>query len=61
MTAMPPQGPVVKVKPQPNIYTLLLLVAILFVVAATVIATQDLMNTYDVQIGDLFKHMTPPQ
>ncbi len=61
MAAMPPQGPVVKVKPRPNIYTLLLLVAILFVVTATVIATQDLMNTYDVRIGDLFKHMTPPQ
>ena len=55
MSAVSPQVPVVKVKPRPNIYTLLLLLAILFVVAATSVGVHHLMTDYGLQIGDLFK------
>jgi len=55
MTATPPQGPVVKVKPQPNIYTLLLGSAILFLLVATVWVTYDLMTTYGLSFAELFQ------
>lgn len=55
MTATPPQGPVVRVKPQPTVYTLLLVLAILFLVIAAAVATRDLMTTYGLSFGQLFQ------
>jgi len=54
MTAMPPQGPVVKVKPQPDIYTLLLIVAILVLAAGVGAVVWDLMENYGLTFGQLF-------
>ncbi len=59
MTAIPPQGPVVKVKPQPGIYAVLLLVAILFVGTAAVVVLHDLMTSYGMSFGDVFSASPP--
>lgn len=48
------QGPVVQVKPQPNIYTVLLMVAVVVLVFATVVVCYDLMTTYGMSFGDIF-------
>ena len=48
------QPPVVRVKPQPNIYTLLLILAIVFLAAAVGIVMYDLMTTYEMTFAELF-------
>jgi len=48
------QGPVVAVKPQANVYTVMLLVAILAMLIASVTVVLDLSASYDVPFGDIF-------
>ena len=59
MSQAPSQGPVMQVKPQPNIYSVLLIVAILVLLVAIVLVVMNLMaplpNGYGLEIGDLFK------
>ena len=54
MTALSPEGPVVKVKPQSNIYTLLLAVAILCLAAAVGVVVWDLLTNYGLSFAELF-------
>ena len=54
MAAMSMQGPVVRVKPQPDIYTLLLILAILFLAVTIGIVLHDLMTTYGMTFGEIF-------
>ncbi len=54
MAAMQLQGPVVRVKPRPDIYTLLLIVAILILAATIGIMLYDLMVTYGMSFVDIF-------
>ncbi len=54
MTAMPGQSPVVKVKPQPNIYTLLLILAIIFLAVTVGMVMHNLMTAYDMTFVELF-------
>ncbi len=60
MTAIPPRGPVVRVKPQSNVYTVLLLVAILVLAAAIGIVLHNLMTVYGLSLGELFQTLKPP-
>ena len=48
------QGPVVTVKPQANVYTVLLIIAILAMVAAVGTLVYDLTANYGMSIGDIF-------
>jgi len=54
MALMSPSGPVVKVKPQPNVYTLLLIVAILVLAFAAGTVIYDLMENYGLTFQQLF-------
>ena len=54
MTAMLGQSPVVKVKPQPDIYTLLLILAIVFLAVTVGIVMYNLMTAYDMTFVELF-------
>ena len=54
MTQTQPQGPVVPVKPQPNIYTVLLIIAVIGMAVAVGISLNDLMHNYGMTLGDLF-------
>ena len=55
MTAMlSGQSPVGKIKPQPNIYTLLLILAIIFLAVTVGIVMHNLMTTYDMTFVELF-------
>lgn len=61
MMATPPQGPVVRGKPQPNVYTMLLIVAIVVLIATVGIVIHNLMTVYGLSFADLFKvHKIPP-
>jgi len=57
MTQLPLQGPVVQVKPQPGIYTLLLIVAILALAATIGIVLYNLLSSlpdgYGLEFGAL--------
>ncbi|MCK4601160.1 MAG: hypothetical protein KAU28_01755 [Phycisphaerae bacterium] len=59
MTQLPSQGPVVWVKPQSTVYTILLAVAILILAVTIGLALYKLMadvpNGYGLSLGDLFK------
>ena len=55
MTMIPPQGPVVRVKPQSNIYTVLLVLGVIVLAAAIGIVAYDLMTTYGLSFGQLFQ------
>jgi len=48
------QGPVVQVKPQPNVYTVLLIVAIVVLALATGVVLYDMMTSYGMSFGDIF-------
>jgi hypothetical protein len=65
MTQMPSQGPVIEVRPEPNIYTVLLLVAILVLLVAVGMVfwklTAPLPQGYDLKIGELFEKFIPPR
>ena len=58
MTQLPSQGPVIQVKPQPGIYTLLLIVAILALVVTIGIVLYNLLsslpNGYGLELGTFF-------
>ncbi|KKL93693.1 hypothetical protein LCGC14_1872130 [marine sediment metagenome] len=47
-------GPVVKVKPQSNIYTLLLVVAIVCLAVTVGVVVNDLMSNYGLTFQELF-------
>ena len=49
-----PQGPVVAVKPQANVYTVLLIIAILAMAVAAGTLVYDLTTTYGMSLGDIF-------
>jgi len=55
MTMISPEGPVVRVKPQSNVYTVLLAVGVIVLAAAIGIVMHDLMTTYDLSFGQLFQ------
>ena len=48
------QSLVAKVKPQPNIYTLLLILAIIFLAVTVGIVMHNLMTAYDMTFVELF-------
>ena len=54
MTQTPTQGPVVPVKPQSNVYTVLLIIAAIVSIVAISISLHDLMVNYGLEFGDLF-------
>ena len=58
MTQVPAQGPVVYAKPQPNIYTVLLIVANLALLVTIGVVLYNLMASppagYGLRFGDLF-------
>jgi hypothetical protein len=54
MTQTQPQGPVVPVKAEPNIYTVLLIIAVIGMAVAVGISLNDLLNNYHMAFGDLF-------
>lgn len=58
MTQIPSQGPVVQVKPQPNIYSLMLIVAIIVLAATIGVVLMNLLapppTGYGLEIGQLF-------
>ncbi len=55
MTMIPPEGPVVRVKPQSNVYTVLLAVGAIVLATAIGIVVYDLMTTYGLSFGQLFQ------
>ena len=48
------QSPPVKVKPQPDIYTLLLIVAIIFLAVTVGMVMYNLMTTYGLTFTEMF-------
>jgi len=48
------QGPVVTVKPQANVYTVLLIVAILAMAFAAGTLVYDMIENYGMTFGDIF-------
>lgn len=55
MTSIPSgQSPVGKFKPQPDIYTLLLILAIVFLAVTVGLVIYNLMTTYDMKFVELF-------
>jgi hypothetical protein len=58
MTSLPPQGPVVKVKPQPDLYTLLLILAILILAVTIGVVLYDLMANYGMTLGEILTGKT---
>jgi len=61
MTQVPSQGPVVQVKPQPNIYTLMILVAIIVLVVTIALVLRNLLATppagYGLSFSEVFTGM----
>jgi hypothetical protein len=59
MTQTPSRGPVIEVKPQPNVYTVLLIVAIMALAVAIGVVLRRLMaevpTGYGLQFGQIFK------
>jgi hypothetical protein len=55
MTRLPgaPAGPVRK--PVPDVYSVLLLIAVIFLVAAITVVTVDLMTSYRLSFGQIFQ------
>ena len=53
MATMSPQGPVVRVRPQPDVYTLLLILAVLVLAVTIGIVLHDLMTTYGMTLGEI--------
>ena len=64
MTQVPTQGQVIQVKPVPDVYTLLVLVAILVLVVAAGMSLYYLMASppigYGLTFGDLLGHVKVP-
>lgn len=65
MTQMPSQSPLVETRPQPNVYTVLLFVAVVALAVAIGVALWKLMSApptgYGLRVGDLFKPFVPPR
>ena len=67
MTQIPSGGPVVQVKPQPNVYTVLLVVTIIVLAVTIGLVLHNLMSPvttpdgspggYGLSFGDLFKSL----
>jgi len=64
MTQSPSQGPVVEVKPQPTVYTVLLVIAILALAVAIGVVLWKLMaappSGYGLKVGQLFQPLQGP-
>ncbi|HET6427082.1 MAG TPA: hypothetical protein VM389_01080 [Phycisphaerae bacterium] len=56
----PREAPVVKVKPSSNVYTVLLIVAILILAFATGTVVHDLMQNYGLTFAELFSGQKAP-
>lgn len=54
MATINPQGPVVRVKAQDNVYTALLLIAILALAVAIGMGVYNLSANYGVSFGEMF-------
>jgi hypothetical protein len=50
----PATGAVMHVKPQPNIYTALVIIAIVFMIVAIAMGLHSLMGSYGMSMKDLF-------
>ena len=62
MTPIPSgQANVVRVKPQPNIYTLLLILAIVFLAVTVGLVIYNLMTTYGMTFGEVFYRSKSPE
>ena len=68
MSQMPSQGPVIETKPQPNIYTLLMIVAILALIVAISVVLYNLMAPvapdgagYGLTLKEVFRGGTLPK
>ncbi|HUS93079.1 MAG TPA: hypothetical protein VM695_14565 [Phycisphaerae bacterium] len=65
MTQSPSQGPVVEVKPQPNVYTILLLVAVIALAVAIGMCFWRLTAAspvgYGLEIRNFFDALTSPR
>lgn len=48
------QAPVVRVKPQPDVYTILLILAILLLATTIGVALYDLISTYGMTFTEIF-------
>ena len=60
MTSTSPSGPVVKVKPQPDVYTLLLIVAIFCLAVAVGAVVWNLVTHYGLSFTQLFTGQEAP-
>ena len=60
MTGISSQAPVVKVKPQPDVYSLLLILAILALGATIACLAHHLMTVYGLTLGELFTGQAIP-
>jgi hypothetical protein len=54
MTQNPATGPVVPVKAQPNVYTVLLIIAVIVLAVAAGICLNNLMGNYGMEFGQIF-------
>ena len=54
MTQLPQQQQVVRATPQANVYTILLVVAVLALAATIGVVVWNLMDTYALSIGQIF-------
>jgi len=54
MTTMPAQGPVATVKSQPDVYTLLLILAIIVLGVTVGIILHNLMTAYGMTLAEIF-------
>lgn len=56
------QGPIVPIQPQPNIYTVLLIIAVFVLAVAFGVAVHNLIANYGMTFGDIFGPSTqlPP-
>jgi hypothetical protein len=54
MAQMPSRGPIVTVKPQPNIYTLLIIVAVLMLGVGLGVVLHNLMVDYGLTFSQVF-------
>jgi hypothetical protein len=65
MTQAPSRGPLLQVKPAPNIYTLLLIVAIVALIFTISVVLYNLLaglpNGYGLSFGQVLKGALPPE
>lgn len=61
MSQMPQDSNVVQVKPESNVFTALMAVAIVALIVSVVIVTRHLMVDYGLSFGDLLKPLAEPR